>query len=119
MDSLTQYLEQHRERFVEDLKDALRIPSVSAQPSHRDDVRRCADHLASHLRSLGMTRVEVVPTAGHPVVYGEWLGAPGKPTALLYGHYDVQPAEPLELWTTPPFEPTLRNGNLYARGAVD
>ena len=119
MDDLTRYLEQHRDRFVDDLKAALRIPSISAQPEHRDDVRRCADHIAAHLRELGMTGVEVVPTAGHPVVYGEWLGAPGRPTALLYGHYDVQPPEPLELWTSPPFDPTLRNGNLHARGAVD
>lgn len=119
MDTLTRYLDEHRDRFVEDLKAVLRIPSVSAQEKHREDVQRCARHIADHLKSLGMTRADVVPTAGHPVVYAEWLGAPGKPTALLYGHYDVQPAEPLELWTTPPFEPTLRDGKLYARGAVD
>jgi acetylornithine deacetylase/succinyl-diaminopimelate desuccinylase-like protein len=119
MDALTSYLTEHRDRFVEDLKAALRIPSVSAKPEHRDDMQACARHLADHLKSLGMTRVEVVPTAGHPVVYAEWLGAPGKPTALVYGHYDVQPPEPLDLWTSPPFEPTLRDGNLYARGAVD
>ena len=119
MDALTQYLEQHRDRFVEDLKAALRIPSISAQPEHKEDVRRCARHVADHLQSLGMTRVEVVATAGHPIVYAEWLGAPGKPTALLYGHYDVQPPEPLELWTSPPFEPQVRDGKLYARGAVD
>jgi acetylornithine deacetylase/succinyl-diaminopimelate desuccinylase-like protein len=119
MDPITAYLEQHRERFVDDLKAALRIPSVSAKAEHRADCQRCAQHLADHLRSLGMTRVEVVPTAGHPVVYAEWLGAPGRPTALLYGHYDVQPPEPLELWTTPPFDPQLRDGKLYARGAVD
>jgi len=119
MDTLTQYLEQNRDRFVEDLKAVLRIPSVSAQPQHRDDVRRCAQHIADRLKALGMTRVEVVATAGHPVVYAEWLGAPGKPTALVYGHYDVQPPEPLELWKTPPFEPTVRDGKLFARGAVD
>jgi acetylornithine deacetylase/succinyl-diaminopimelate desuccinylase-like protein len=119
MDALTQYLEQHRDSFVEDLKAALRIPSVSAQPQHRDDVRRCAEHIAADLVKIGMTRVEVVKTAGHPVVYAEWLGAPGKPTVLLYGHYDVQPVEPIELWKTPPFEPTVRDGKLYARGACD
>ena len=119
MDALTQYLEQNRDRFVEDLKAALRIPSVSAQPEHRDDMLRCAEHLAAELRSLGMTRVEVVKTAGHPIVYAEWLGAPGKPVALLYGHYDVQPPEPLGLWASPPFEPVVRDGKLYARGAVD
>jgi acetylornithine deacetylase/succinyl-diaminopimelate desuccinylase-like protein len=119
VDALTQYLEQNRDRFVEDLKACLRIPSVSAQPQHKADCVRCAEHLAAHLKSLGMTRVEVVPTAGHPVVYAEWLGAPGKPTALVYGHYDVQPPEPLELWKTKPFEPELRDGKLFARGAVD
>jgi acetylornithine deacetylase/succinyl-diaminopimelate desuccinylase-like protein len=119
MDALTQYLDQHRERFVDDLKAALRIPSVSAKAEHKADCARCAAFLADHLKALGMTRVEVVPTEGHPVVYAEWLGAPGRPTALVYGHYDVQPPEPLELWDTPPFEPTLRDGKLYARGAVD
>ena len=119
MDALTRYLEEHRESFVDDLKAVLRIPSVSAQPEHRADMRRCAEHIAAEMKQLGFTRTEVVPTQGHPVVYGEWLGAPGKPTALLYGHYDVQPPEPLELWKTKPFEPELRNGNLYARGAVD
>ena len=119
MDALTQYLEQNRDRFLDDLKAVLRIPSVSAQPHHKDDVKRCAAHVAQDLKKAGMTRVEVVPTAGHPVVYGEWLGAPGKPTALIYGHYDVQPPEPLDLWQSPPFEPTLRDGKLYARGAVD
>jgi acetylornithine deacetylase/succinyl-diaminopimelate desuccinylase-like protein len=119
MDALTAYLEQNRDRFVDDLMVALRIPSVSAKAEHRADCVRCAQHIADHLRSLGMTRAEVVPTAGHPIVYAEWLGARGRPTALLYGHYDVQPPEPLELWTTPPFEPVLRDGKLYARGAVD
>jgi len=119
VDALTQYLEQHRDRFVEDLKTALRIPSISAQPSHKEDVRRCAEHFAAELKALGMTRVEVAATTGHPIVYAEWMGAPGKPTALLYGHYDVQPPEPLELWTTPPFEPVVRDGKIYARGAVD
>jgi acetylornithine deacetylase/succinyl-diaminopimelate desuccinylase-like protein len=119
MDALSAYLDAHHDRFVEDLKAALRIPSISAQPEHRPDMQRCAQHLASELKSIGMTRAEVRPTAGHPLVYAEWLGAPGKPTALIYGHYDVQPPEPLELWKTPPFEPTLRDGKLYARGAVD
>ena len=119
MDALTSYLEQHRDRFVDDLKACLRIPSVSAKAEYREDCARCARHIADHLDMLGMTRVEVVPTAGHPVVYAEWLGAPGKPTALVYGHYDVQPPEPLELWQSQPFEPEIRNGNIYARGAVD
>jgi acetylornithine deacetylase/succinyl-diaminopimelate desuccinylase-like protein len=119
MDALTEYLDRNRDRFVDDLKDALRIPSVSAKAENKADCARCARYIADHLKTIGMTRAEVVPTAGHPVVYAEWLGAPGQPTALLYGHYDVQPPEPMELWTTPPFEPVLRDGKLYARGAVD
>ena len=119
MDTLTRYLEDNRDRFVEDLMAALRIPSVSAQPSHREDMLRCARHLQGELKRIGMTRAEVRPTAGHPVVYAEWLGAPGKPTALIYGHYDVQPPEPLELWTSPPFDPVVKDGKLRARGAVD
>jgi acetylornithine deacetylase/succinyl-diaminopimelate desuccinylase-like protein len=119
MDALTQYLEAHRDPFLEDLKAILRIPSISAVPEYKAEVRRCAEHLAAHLRTIGMPTVEVVETPGHPIVYAEWLGAPGAPTMLLYGHYDVQPPDPLELWKTPPFEPTLRDGKLYARGACD
>src|SRR5258706_8448147 len=119
MNDATQLLEQNQDRLLDDLKAVLRIPSVSAQVEHRDDMKRCADHIAARLKAIGMTRAEVMSTQGHPVVYAEWLGAPGRPTALLYGHYDVQPADPLELWTSPPFEPTLRDGKLYARGAVD
>ncbi len=119
MDALTQYLEANRERFLADLVAALRIPSISAQPGHKADVRRCAEHFAAHMKSIGLTHAEVVDTPGHPVVYGEWLGAPGAPTMLLYGHYDVQPPEPLELWTTPPFEPVVAGGKICARGACD
>lgn len=119
MNTLDSYLEQNRDRFLANLQAALRIPSISAQPAHRDDVKRCAEHIVDHLRAIGMTRAEAMPTAGHPVVYAEWLGAPGKPTVLLYGHYDVQPVEPLDLWETPPFEPKIKDGALYARGASD
>ncbi len=119
MDALTRYLDENRSRFLEQLQAVLRIPSVSTEPRHRDDVRRCAEHVAEDLRRAGMTRVEVVPTAGHPVVYGEWLGAPGAPTALLYGHYDVQPVDPVGLWRDPPFEPVIRDGRIWARGACD
>src|SRR5262249_43391362 len=97
MDALDRYLEDHRAPFLENLKAALRIPSVSAQPQHKADVRRCAQHIADHLKQIGLTRVEVVDTPGHPVVYAEWLGAPGKPTAVLYGHHDEQPVDPVEL----------------------
>ncbi len=119
MDPLTQYLEQHQDAFIDSLKSVLRIPSVSTDPDHNADCARCAEHVAQDLKRVGMTRAEVMKTAGHPVVYAEWLGAPGKPTVLLYGHYDVQPPDPLELWHTPPFEPVLRDGKLFARGAVD
>ncbi len=120
MDPVTRYLEENRDRFLDSLKAVLRIPSVSAQPKHADDMRRCAEHVKRDLLAAGLERAEVVAMGeGHPLVYGEWLGAPGAPTVMLYGHYDVQPPEPLELWQTPPFEPTLRDGKLYARGAVD
>ena len=119
MDALTQYLEQHQDAFLDRLKAVLRIPSISTDPAHVADCARCAEHIAQDLKHAGMTRVEVIKTSGHPVVYAEWLGAPGKPTALVYGHYDVQPPDPLELWKTPPFEPQLRDGKLFARGSVD
>jgi len=120
MDPVTRYLEDHREHFLESLKAVLRIPSVSTQPQHAADMMRCAEHVKKDLLAAGMERAEVVAMpGGHPIVYAEWLKAPGAPTVLLYGHYDVQPVEPLELWHTPPFEPTLRDEKLYARGAVD
>jgi acetylornithine deacetylase/succinyl-diaminopimelate desuccinylase-like protein len=119
MTSPAQFLEQNQDRLLDDLKAVLRIPSVSAQAEHKQDMERCARHIAERLRAIGMTRAEVMKTQGHPLVYAEWMGAVGRPTALLYGHYDVQPPDPLSLWTTPPFEPTLRDGKLYARGAVD
>ena len=111
-------------RFVEELKDLLRIPSVSTSPEHVGDVRKAAEFVADGLRAAGMENVRLIETStperqGHPLVYADWLKLPGKPTVLLYGHYDVQPAEPLELWKSPPFEPEIRDGNIYARGAVD
>src|SRR5262249_29145104 len=118
-DALQRYLDENRDRFLDDLKQALRIPSISAKPEHKGDVERCARHVADELRRVGMTVAEVIPTDGHPIVYAEWLGAPGKPTVLLYGHYDVQPPEPLELWKSPPFEPTMADGTIRARGACD
>lgn len=119
MSELDRYLTDNQDRFLENLKAALRIPSVSSQREHKADVKRCAEHIAAHLKSIGMTRAEVMTTPGHPVVYAEWLGATAKPTVLLYGHYDVQPPEPLDLWKTKPFEPTVIDGKLYARGACD
>ena len=109
----------NRDRITKELYEFLRIPSVSARSEHKEDVRRAAEWLAERMRAIGM-ETTVHPTAGHPVVVGEWRGAgEGKPTVLVYGHYDVQPAEPLELWESPPFEPTVRDGKLYARGSVD
>ena len=113
------YAKENQQRFLNELKDLLRIPSVSTLPQHKEDVRRAAEFVADQLRSAGMEHVEVIPTAGHPLVYAEWLHATGKPTVLSYGHYDVQPPDPLDEWKSPPFEPEERNGNIYARGAVD
>src|SRR6266550_3101223 len=113
------FVRESQDRFLEELKTFLRIPSVSTLPEHRDDIRRAADFVADSLRTAGLENVEVIPTAKHPLVYGDWLHAPGKPTVLCYGHYDVQPPDPLDLWVSPPFEPTIRDGNLYARGSAD
>ncbi|MEX2261177.1 MAG: dipeptidase [Bryobacteraceae bacterium] len=113
------FIEKNRERFLEELKEFLRIPSISTLPERRGDVKRAAGFVADSLRNAGLENVEIVPTAGHPLVYADWLHAEGKPTVLCYGHYDVQPPDPLELWQTPPFEPSIRDGSLYARGAAD
>src|SRR5271155_5855138 len=106
-------------RFLNELKALLRIPSVSTLPEHKGDVRRVAEALVAELKRIGMENVRLIEGSGHPLVYADWLHAAGKPTCLLYGHYDVQPPDPLDEWFSPPFEPTERNGNLYARGAVD
>ncbi|MGC8839254.1 MAG: dipeptidase [Anaerolineae bacterium] len=114
------YARAHRQALLEALQDFLRIPSVSTQPEHRGDIQRAAEWVAGYLRGMGMSQVEVVPTGGHPLVYGAWLGAgPEAPTLLVYGHYDVQPVDPLEEWQSPPFEPVVRGESLYARGASD
>src|SRR5450432_3837460 len=114
-----EFARQNQQRFLSELKDLLRIPSVSTAPERRADVQRAAEFVANELRRIGMENVEVIPTKGHPLIYADWLHAAGKPTALCYAHYDVQPAEPLNEWISPPFEPTERKNNLYARGAVD
>lgn len=113
------YLEAHGGDFEEQLKALLRIPSISAQPDHDADTRRAAEFLRHDFRAMGLPTVELIETAGHPLVYAEGAEVPGRPTVLIYGHYDVQPAEPLEPWTSPPFEPTVRDGNIVARGATD
>ena len=114
-----EYARQNHPRFLAELKDLLRIPSISTLPENREDCRRCAETLAAELKRIGMEHVRLIETAGHPMVYADWLHAEGKPTVLCYGHYDVQPVDPIEEWISAPFEPTERNGNLYARGAVD
>ena len=114
-----QYVQARRGDFAESLKGLLRIPSISTKPEHKADMARAAEWLVNRMQAIGLGHAEVLPTNGHPVVYADWLHAPGKPTVLIYGHYDVQPPEPLDLWTSGPFEPTVRDGKLYARGAVD
>ncbi|HEY7414718.1 MAG TPA: dipeptidase [Ktedonobacteraceae bacterium] len=119
MSQVDTYITEHENQFLEDLKGWLRIPSISTIPEHASDVRQAAEYAAKQLRTAGLEHVEVLPTKGHPLVYGEWLKAPEKPTLLIYGHYDVQPVDPIALWTHSPFEPTVQNGNLYCRGASD
>jgi acetylornithine deacetylase/succinyl-diaminopimelate desuccinylase-like protein len=118
--SALEFAKSNHERYLSELKEFLAIPTISTLPEHRADVQRGAEWLARQLSTnLGMQSVEIMPTGGHPVVYGEWLGAPGKPTVMIYGHYDVQPVDPIDDWTSPPFEPTIRGEHLYARGSSD
>jgi acetylornithine deacetylase/succinyl-diaminopimelate desuccinylase-like protein len=119
MPSALEFARSQQARFLEELKSLLRIPSISTLPEHKGDVRLAAENLARELGRVGLEHVRVIETSGHPLVYADWLHAAGKPTCLAYGHYDVQPPDPLDEWLTPPFEPTERDGNLYARGAVD
>ncbi|GBD07247.1 Succinyl-diaminopimelate desuccinylase [bacterium HR21] len=119
MQELETYVAQHRERFLSELMSLLRFPSISTLPEHAADVRACAEWLCDHLALLAPTRLELFPTEGHPLVYARWEISPQAPTVLIYGHYDVQPPDPVELWDSPPFEPVLRDGRLYARGATD
>src|SRR5246500_3018196 len=116
---LAEFIEDHRDAHLAELCEFLRIPSVSAKSEHKPDIERAARWVSDKLRDAGFKKVEIVPTNMHPLVYAESLEAPGKPTVLFYGHYDVQPAEPLDLWTSPAFEPTVRNGNLFGRGTAD
>src|SRR5487761_607595 len=117
--NLSEFIEGNRDKHLAELCEFLRIPSVSAKTEHRPDIERAARWVADNLRAAGFQKIEIVPTNLHPLVYAESLEAPGKPTVLFYGHYDVQPAEPLDLWTSPAFEPAVRNGNLYGRGTAD
>ncbi|WP_025698352.1 dipeptidase [Paenibacillus forsythiae] len=117
--SYTEYFASRRDEHLNELTEWLKIPSISALSEHKDDILAAAQWLADTLGKAGLEHVEIHPTGGHPAVYADYLHAPGKPTLLLYGHYDVQPVDPLNLWTTPPFEPNIRDGKLYARGATD
>jgi len=119
MFDITDFINTNRDRYVTELKDYLAIPSISALPHHAGDVRRCAEWTADEMRRVGLDNVRLIDTPGNPIVYGEWLKAPGAPTMLFYGHYDVQPVDPLELWESPPFEATVRDGEIYARGSAD
>jgi acetylornithine deacetylase/succinyl-diaminopimelate desuccinylase-like protein len=113
------YYQEHKSEFLERLKAFLRIPSISTLSEHKPDIRRAAEFAMNELRAAGMTSAELIEGEGNPLVYAEWLGAPGKPTILFYGHYDVQPAEPLDEWKSPPFEPEVRGDDIFARGAAD
>ena len=113
------FIHTNRDRYLDELKQYLAIPSISALPQHTGDVKRCAEWTADAMRRIGLEHVSLVETAGNPVAYGDWVHAPDAPTMLLYGHYDVQPVDPLNLWESPPFEATIRDGEIYARGAAD
>lgn len=117
--AVEEYVIASQDRYVEDLKEVIRIPSVSSSPDHARDVKKCAEFFRDKMLEIGLQRAELYDTPGHPIVYGQWLGLSGLPTVLIYGHYDVQPADPLDMWETPPFEPDVRNGRMYGRGTVD
>ena len=119
MDKLTPYLEQNRDRFLDELFEYLRIPSISSQSEHKPDMLRCAEWLQGALLKAGADLAEIFPTAGNPIVYGEKIILPEAPTVLVYGHYDVMPVDPIELWNTQPFEPVIKEGRIWGRGADD
>src|SRR5215467_16082425 len=113
------YARARRKKFLAELMDFVRFPTISAQPNHEADLKNCAGWLAQHLRCIGFDDVRVIPTKRHPLVLANWQGAPGCPSLLIYGHYDVQPVDPLSKWRSPPFEPAIRGPDLYGRGACD
>jgi acetylornithine deacetylase/succinyl-diaminopimelate desuccinylase-like protein len=125
MEHIKTYIQEHKDRFLEELMDLLRIPSISADPAYSQDVNACAESVKEHLVKAGADKVEICPTKGYPIVYGEKIVDPKLPTVLVYGHYDVQPADPLELWESGPFEPVIKttdihpDGAIFARGACD
>jgi len=119
MQDILAHFKANRENHLKQLTDFLAIPRISTGTEHKAGIARAAAFVENQLKEIGLSNVRQYPTKGHPVVYGEWLGAKGAPTALIYGHYDVQPPEPLELWETPPFEATIRDNKILARGAAD
>jgi acetylornithine deacetylase/succinyl-diaminopimelate desuccinylase-like protein len=119
MNNIIDFINTNRDRYIDELKQYLAIPSISALPEHKGDLLRCAEYTKEELQRVGLENVRLIETPGNPVVYADWLHAEGAPTILFYGHYDVQPVDPVELWESPPFEATVREGELYARGAVD
>lgn len=120
MENIVKYINSNREKFVDEMKEFLKIPSISTNPDNKEDVRDCAKYVEKEMKTIGLENVKIFETPGHPLVYGEWLKAgKDKPTILIYGHYDVQPVDPIDLWTDPPFSPTVKGENIYARGAAD
>ena len=119
MNNVIDFINTNRDRYIEELKEYLAIPSISALPEHGEDLKACAEWTAAEMGNVGLENVRLIETPGNPVVYGDWLKAENAPTILFYGHYDVQPVDPLDLWESPPFEATVREGEIYARGAAD
>ena len=119
MSAWKNYLTANEDRYLKELTEFLCIPSISSLKEHKADVAKAAEWVGARMQAAGIENVQVLPTGGHPVVYGDWLHAADKPTVLIYGHFDTQPVDPLERWTNPPFEPTIRDGRIYARGASD
>src|ERR687891_268786 len=119
MNNVIDFINLQRDRYVDELKQYLAIPSISALPQHASDVRRCAEWTSEELQRVGLQNVRLIDTPGNPVVYGDWLGAAGGTPIFFYGHYQVQPVDPVELWESPPFEATIRDGEIYARGSAD
>jgi len=116
---ISQYIDKNKNNYINELKEFLKIPSISTDPAHKKDIKKCAHFVKTKLQDAGLNNVKVIKTEGHPLIYGEWLKAKGKPTVLIYGHYDVQPVDPIELLDTPPFEPTIKSNKIFARGATD
>ncbi len=119
MKQITDYIKNNKERYLVELKEYLKIPSISTLSDHNKEMKKCAGFVADKLKQAGMKKIKIYNTKGHPLVYGEWMGAPGKPTVLIYGHYDVQPVDPIDEWSSPPFEPVIKDGKIWGRGAND